>query len=367
MTALIQTADFPRIFREQTPLIDVRAPVEFDRGAVPFACNLPLLTDEERAAVGKRYRDQGRDAALALGYELVDADSRQQRLQRWIEFRQDHPNALLYCYRGGLRSSISQQWLAESGVEIPRIAGGFKSLRRFLMETIESAARDTEMVIVAGKTGSGKTHFINSVENSLDLEAHANHRGSAFGKHALPQPGQVDFENRIAVDLIRLDWQNLRRLVLEDESRAIGSLSIPLAFHQRMCESPIAMIEESLANRVDTIHFDYIQSNYREFQQHFSEQADQMFAESLTDSLARIRRRLGGENFQHISALLTQALDSQFRGEGIDDHRLWIEALLKRYYDPMYDYQLEKKSHRIVFRGDRDELRNWIQHLIEQS
>lgn len=367
MTALIQPADFPKIFREQTPLIDVRAPVEYDRGAVPGACNLPLLTDQERAAVGKRYRDQGREAALALGYQLVDEDSREQRLNRWIEFKREHPNALLYCYRGGLRSSISQQWLEEAGIDIPRIAGGFKALRRFLIETIEAAARDAEMIIVAGKTGSGKTHFINSVANSLDLEAHANHRGSAFGKHALPQPGQIDFENRIAVNLLQLNWQEQRRLVLEDESRAIGSLSIPLSFHQHMSESPIAMIEETLNNRVDTIHFDYIQSNYREFQQHFSEQADQMFAESLTDSLTRIRRRLGGENYQHINTLLSQALDCQLRGEGIDGHRLWIEALLTRYYDPMYDYQLKKKTHRIVFRGNRDELRNWIQHLIDQS
>ena len=37
------------------PLIDVRAPVEFARGALPGAVNLPLRDDAERHAVGIRY------------------------------------------------------------------------------------------------------------------------------------------------------------------------------------------------------------------------------------------------------------------------------------------------------------------------
>ena len=364
MPILIQATQFGRLFREQIPLIDVRAPSEFARGAFPTAENLPLLNDEERRAVGTCYRQQGRDAAIALGFSLVDESEQKKRLDAWIEFASLHPEAMLYCYRGGLRSTISQQWLDEAGANVPRIAGGYKALRRFLLDVIEAVASNAEMLIVAGKTGSGKTRFINTVENSLDLEARANHRGSAFGRRALPQPSQIDFENRIAIDLIKLDWQNRKRLVLEDESRAIGSLSVPQNFHRRMNASPIAVIEETLANRVQTIHSDYIQSNYQDFQLHFPQQADELFAQSLTESLERIRKRLGGENYQHIQSLLRSALETQLQGEGIDEHKLWIEALLTRYYDPMYDYQLQKKSQRIVFRGNRDELRNWIQPVI---
>ena len=34
--------------------------------------------------------------------------------------------------------------------------------------------------------------------------------------------------------------------------------------------------------------------------------------------------------------------------------------LLSFYYDPMYDYQLEKKAGRILFRGDRDAVREFL-------
>ena len=48
-------SDIERLFLEQTPLLDVRAPVEFAKGAFPAASNLPLLDDLQREQVGIRY------------------------------------------------------------------------------------------------------------------------------------------------------------------------------------------------------------------------------------------------------------------------------------------------------------------------
>ncbi|HID3659627.1 TPA: tRNA 2-selenouridine(34) synthase MnmH, partial [Klebsiella pneumoniae] len=45
-----------QILASDTPLIDVRAPVEFSQSAMPAAINLPLMNDEERAAVGTCYK-----------------------------------------------------------------------------------------------------------------------------------------------------------------------------------------------------------------------------------------------------------------------------------------------------------------------
>ena len=59
--------DYRAILASDTPLIDVRAPVEFSQSAMPAAINLPLMNDEERAAVGTCYKRQGPEAALALG------------------------------------------------------------------------------------------------------------------------------------------------------------------------------------------------------------------------------------------------------------------------------------------------------------
>jgi tRNA 2-selenouridine synthase SelU len=52
--------DYRAILASDTPLIDVRAPIEFAQGAMPAAINLPLMNDDERAAVGTCYKRQGR-------------------------------------------------------------------------------------------------------------------------------------------------------------------------------------------------------------------------------------------------------------------------------------------------------------------
>ena len=43
------------------PLIDLRSPKEFSQGHWPGALNLPLFNNEERALVGKKYKETGED------------------------------------------------------------------------------------------------------------------------------------------------------------------------------------------------------------------------------------------------------------------------------------------------------------------
>ena len=71
--------DYRAILASDTPLIDVRAPIEFAQGAMPAAINLPLMNDDERAAVGTCYKRRA-DAALALGHSLVNGDTREARI-----------------------------------------------------------------------------------------------------------------------------------------------------------------------------------------------------------------------------------------------------------------------------------------------
>ena len=74
-----------QILASDTPLIDVRAPIEFRQSAMPAAVNLPLMNDDERAAVGTCYKRQGPEAALALGHQLVSGEIRASRLAAWKE------------------------------------------------------------------------------------------------------------------------------------------------------------------------------------------------------------------------------------------------------------------------------------------
>lgn len=57
--------DYRAILASDTPLIDVRAPIEFAQGAMPAAINLPLMNDDERAAVGPATNARARRCAGA--------------------------------------------------------------------------------------------------------------------------------------------------------------------------------------------------------------------------------------------------------------------------------------------------------------
>ena len=173
---------FTELLLSSTPLIDVRAECEYHDGHIPHSANLPLLTDDERKKVGTCYKRKGQEAAITLGTELVSGDARKERMTAWIRFIADNPTAVILCFRGGLRSQTVQKWLAESGLQRPLIRGGYKALRRHLLRTTIRVASEKKIIIVAGKTGTGKTHLINNLTRSVDLEGLANHRGSAFGR-----------------------------------------------------------------------------------------------------------------------------------------------------------------------------------------
>lgn len=95
------------------------------------------MQDDEREKVGTCYKNKGQEAAIALGHELVQGEVKQQRLAQWIEFTQQHPQGVLYCFRGGLRSKTVQTWLAQAGINYPRVEGGYKALRQFLISELE--------------------------------------------------------------------------------------------------------------------------------------------------------------------------------------------------------------------------------------
>lgn len=354
--------DYRGLFLSGAPLMDVRAPVEFAKGAFPGAVNLPLMNDAERHEVGACYKRQGPEAAIALGHRLVSGQSRAQRIAAWAAFAASHPDGYLYCFRGGQRSRISQQWLeAETGVRYPRVVGGYKAMRGFLLETLERAAAECGFVVLGGMTGTGKTEVLACLSHALDLEGHARHRGSSFGKHASPQPTQIDFENGLSIDILKKRAAGRADFVVEDESRLIGSCSLPLSLYQDMQSRPVVWLEDTLGNRVRRIAQDYVVDLCAEFTSlHGEERGFELFAARLRQSLDNIGRRLGGERHGRLAAMMDAALAGQRRSGEIMAHHGWIEALLNEYYDPMYAYQREQKASRIVFAGDRQAVLDYL-------
>ena len=354
--------DFRQLFLDDAPMMDMRAPIEFAKGAFPGVVNLPLMTDQERQKVGTCYKQLGQAAAITLGHQLVSGTTKRERLHAWADFARANPNGYLYCFRGGLRSLIVQQWLRdEAGIDYPRISGGYKALRTFLLETTEQAVEQCDFVLLGGLTGTGKTDVLHQLNNVLDLEGQANHRGSSFGKRATAQPAQIDFENKLAIDVLKKRARGIEQFVLEDEGRIVGSCTVPLALYQGMQQYPMVWLEDSFENRVERILRDYVINLCAEFVTLHGEQlGHRLFAERMLQSMANIQKRLGGERFQRLSQILRQALDEQQQCGAIDLHRGWIEGLLKEYYDPMYAYQRDAKADRIEFAGDALEVREYL-------
>lgn len=347
------TVDYRSLFLRDVPMMDARAPVEFGKGAFPCAVNLPLMNDRERERVGTCYTRHGQDAAIALGHQLVHDAVKAERLAAWVDFAQAHPDGYLYCFRGGLRSQIVQTWLRDdAGIVYPRVIGGYKAMRGFLIETIDHAAADCELVLLGGMTGTGKTDLLAQLDHGLDLEGHAHHRGSSFGKHVTGQPTQIDFENRLAIDILKKRHAGHHRLVLEDESQAIGSCSLPPDLYRAMQQCPMVWLEDSLEHRVERILRDYVVNLCAEFvAAHGATQGFERFAERLRKSLDNIHKRLGGVRHQQLRGMLDAALAAQASRGDLTPHRDWIAGLLAGYYDPMYAYQRKLKADRIVFAG----------------
>ncbi|EJN19412.1 tRNA 2-selenouridine synthase [Pseudomonas sp. GM78] len=357
--------DYRDIFLNDRPMMDVRAPVEFLKGAFPGVINLPLMNDHERQRVGTCYKQHGQQAALELGHQLVSGAIKAERIQAWADFARAHPDGLLYCFRGGLRSQIVQQWLKEeAGLDYPRVGGGYKALRSFLLETMDQAVAQCDFVLLGGMTGTGKTELLTQLDNGLDLEGHANHRGSSFGKRVTGQPSNIDFENRLAVDVLKKRARGIEQFVLEDENRAVGSCALPLPLYQGMQQFPMVWLEDSLQGRIERILRDYVVDLCAEFIAVHGDEGFVLFSERLLASLDNVQKRLGGERHRRMLILMEEALAEQGRSGAVDLHRGWIEGLLVEYYDPMYVFQREKKGARIEFAGERGAVLEYLQRRL---
>lgn len=361
---LPQMDDFRSIVLNQTPLIDVRAPVEYAQGAFTSATNLPLMNNAEREQVGLCYKKQGNAAAVELGHKLVSEGVRQPRVESWSNFIQQNPSALLYCFRGGMRSKISQQWLKDSGIGVVRLKGGYKAFRRFLIDHLDEIPtlmqqQNITPIVLSGRTGSGKTLVINQLDNAIDLEGLAHHRGSAFGRHATPQPTQIDFENELSMALMRFMAKpnQSQKMIVEDEGRNIGSVNFSKPFFDFLKSGPRIVVETSLAERIEITLDEYVIEAQKEYA------SVDAWVEFMQAAFTRIQKRLGGERYQRVIQQFEQAMEVQKQSGSLEPHQAWIKTLLTEYYDPMYDYQLQKHQHTIVFKGTIPEVVNYIQNM----
>ena len=345
--------------------MDVRAPVEFAQGTVPGAVNLPLLDDDQRHHIGLRYAEQGEAAAIALGLELATPAVRQTRLASWRDFIQHHPNGALFCFRGGLRSQTTQQWLAAEGIHYPLIQGGYKALRRFFLEQLHQCIEQAPLWVLAGPTGSGKTELIQQWPHSIDLEGHAHHRGSVFGDTAHPQPAQIDWEHAVIMQWLQRRALSASPVLIEDESRLIGRIFVPEPLQQRLRLGPQIQLLCSREERIERLQAEFVNPLVARFTR--TEAGWSQLEQALGENLQRIRKRLGGVCHAQLQALIPHAIASVRQHQDYSGFDTFIEILLEQYYDPMYEYQLTRHDRPSLFVGNSREVSEWLLTQVDNN
>ncbi len=306
----------------QFHVFDVRSPGEYGHAQIPGAISLPLFTDEERKRVGTLYKEQGRQRAIKEGLDFFGPKMRAMVEQVEMATGKDRSDnkqfsktILIHCWRGGMRSAAVAWLLDLYGFDVYTLVGGYKAYRHWVIDHFE---KEYDFSLVGGYTGSGKTGILHELNQRnhpvIDLEALANHKGSAFGGIGLPpQPGQEMFENLLATALSKIQQEHF---YVEDESQRIGMLHIPHSFWKTMRRKNICFIDLPFNERLQNIVKEYGQCD----------------RESLKISIERIQKRLGPlETKTALLHLSENKIEACF-------------SILLAYYDKVYHKALHNRE-----------------------
>ena len=317
-------------------LIDVRSPGEYYKGNMPNSINIPLFDNEERSIIGTIYKKYGREKAVIKGLEFIanKIENTVNILFETINFYKskndnlEEPNIKIYCARGGMRSQTICWLLDKYNMKSITLKDGYKSYRK---STLDSFKEEWELVVIGGKTGTGKTKLLKLLDDSnyqiIDLEGLACHRGSTFGGIGMnKQPSNEQFENMIAEKL--KGFRKYKKIFVEAESANIGKCKIPHEFYNQMKTAKRIEIIKSKSNRLEELIKTY--SIYDE--------------KDLKEAVLRIKKRLGPQRTKIAINSITNK-----------DWKSVCESVLE-YYDKCYEHEkIGKKNIKILDLTDQFE------------
>jgi tRNA 2-selenouridine synthase len=104
----------------------------------------------------------------------------------------------------------------------------------------------------------------------------------------------------------------------------------------------------------------YVINMYQDFINQDGVNGFDNFANYWLKSLDKIQKRLGLERYKIMLLQVNQALSLYKNTNSFDGFLPIVESLLLDYYDPMYNYQIQKKLNRVVFRGNSSEVLEYI-------
>ncbi|MAG77952.1 tRNA 2-selenouridine(34) synthase MnmH [archaeon] len=294
-------------------IVDVRSPIEFKEDHIPNAINIPLFSNEERAIVGTIYKKEGKDDAINKGLEFL-SPKLPEMIKQYKELKQP---ITIYCFRGGMRSNSIASLLKSLGFKVKVLEGGYKTYRKKVRDELENFKIKPKIYVLYGLTGSGKTEILNQLNNSLDLEGLAQHRGSVFGDINLKPNSQKMFESLLLKKLNEL--QKEETIFIEGESRKIGKVQIPLAIWQQMQKAKKIKVVNSIQDRINRIDKEY---------------CNKIDIDLFSSKLDQIEKYLGKKKVVDLKLLLKENKLKEF-----------IKILLLNYYDKLYAHTVDSKEY----------------------
>ena len=291
-------------------LVDVRTAEEHASENIPGSINIPIFNNDERAEIGTEYVKGNimESKALGLKYAGAHADEMYLKLHKLVD---DYDKLILYCARGGFRSTAPVNLYRSLGLPIYKLDGGYKKYRQFINSKLEELISLSDFIVLYGNTGCGKTELLKKLKDSgapvIDLENLANHKGSLLGTIGEdPQPSQKMFDSLLYNELKSHDS---KLFFIEGESRRIGRLFLPEILMEKLSIGTKVRINSSMENRIKRIHDEYVHDNDIE----------------LSDTLVKLNRYISSEKIDEFK-------------KSIDKHEydMVIEELIKNYYDIKY-------------------------------
>ena len=315
--------------KEKMIFIDVRSPKEYAEGHIPGAVNIPVFSDIEREKVGIIYKKAGkreatREAVKIVGLKVYDI------YRKFEEILEKGTKLVIYCARGGMRSSTVAALFKELSLPVLKLSKGYKGYRAYVNKALPEIIKKMRFIVLYGKTGSGKTKILKELQekgcNVLDLEGCANHRGSLLGSIGLGREySQKYFESLVLESLLSFRTETV---FVEGESQRIGNIVIPIYLYKAILNGEKIYIETDVHRRIDIIKEEYLKEGYDK--------------EEIIKAVHKLSRYIGEKQTE------------EFIGN-IKDNRFdtVIKDLIEKYYDRVY--KTKGKTIEKVFYNENEE------------
>lgn len=292
--------------------IDVRSEGAFAGGHIPGSVKAPIL----EKSLNQRNRNVKRDSQERRAI----AESASTLVGRLEGIIPDDARIVVVCSDGGFVSEIARDAL-KMHYQTFILKEGYRSYRRFVRKCFDY---ELSLLVLAGKTGSGKTQILEMLEEDgfqvLNLEQIAGSSGSVFGRigKLRPQPAQEQFENELAAIISRFDSNKL--VITEYELQYIGTCTIPEGVYRQISSSPKVLLELPVEVRIKELTSKYAG-------------VDDI---ALGEAISRLRSRIGEKEVEELSLILMNRDYEQ------------VAARLLRYYDTSESYEAMSSNRSIT-------------------